>query len=94
MRGRIHESEQGPLSMERRRFPGLLTAIAMMPAGVLAQPAPNFSGVWNLSNERATARRGLIENGTALQRVREPLSAPLDGTGKQTLIYLKETPQI
>ncbi|MGA3081675.1 MAG: hypothetical protein ABSD44_09880 [Terracidiphilus sp.] len=32
----------------------------------------------------------LIENGAALQRVREPINP--DGAGKQTLIYLREAP--
>jgi hypothetical protein len=39
----------------------------------------------------------LIENGAALQRVRERVNtsgdAPDDGDGKQTLIYLREAPQ-
>ena len=35
----------------------------------------------------------LIENGAALQRVREGLNAFPDGTRKQTLIYLREVPQ-
>jgi hypothetical protein len=35
----------------------------------------------------------LIENGAALERVREPLSGSPDGAGKQTLIYLREAPQ-
>ena len=33
----------------------------------------------------------LIENGTALQRVREGVHASPDGAGKQTIIYLRET---
>ena len=32
----------------------------------------------------------LIENGAVLQRVREGVTASPDGTGKQTLIYLRE----
>jgi hypothetical protein len=35
----------------------------------------------------------LIENGAALQRVREGLNPSPDGAGKQTLIYLREVPQ-
>jgi len=35
----------------------------------------------------------LIENGAALQRVREGGNASPDGAGKQTLIYLREAPQ-
>jgi hypothetical protein len=35
----------------------------------------------------------LIENGAALQRVREGVNASPDGAGKQTLIYLREGPQ-
>lgn len=35
----------------------------------------------------------VIENGAALQRVREGLNASSDGAGKQTLIYLREAPQ-
>ena len=35
----------------------------------------------------------LIENGAALQRVREGLNASPHGAGKQTLIYLREAPQ-
>jgi hypothetical protein len=35
----------------------------------------------------------LIENGAALERVREPLNPLPDGAGKQTLIYLRERPQ-
>jgi len=34
----------------------------------------------------------LIENGAALQRVRERENASPDGAGKQTLIYLREAP--
>ncbi|AXC15931.1 hypothetical protein ACPOL_6719 [Acidisarcina polymorpha] len=35
----------------------------------------------------------LIENGAALERVREGAKASPDGTGKQILIYLREPPQ-
>jgi hypothetical protein len=35
----------------------------------------------------------LIENGAALQRVREGVNASPGGAGKQTLIYLREAPQ-
>jgi len=35
----------------------------------------------------------LIENGAALQRVREGVNAFPDGAGKQTLIYLRQAPQ-
>ena len=35
----------------------------------------------------------VIENGAVLQRVREAVNASPDGAGKQTLIYLRETPQ-
>ena len=35
----------------------------------------------------------MIENGAALQRVREGVNASPDGAGKQTLIYLREAPQ-
>ena len=35
----------------------------------------------------------MIDNGAALQRVRERVSASPDGAGKQTLIYLREAPQ-
>lgn len=42
-----------------------------------------------LSRERWT----LVENGAALQRVREGFNASSHGAGKQTLIYLKEAPQ-
>jgi hypothetical protein len=34
----------------------------------------------------------LIDNGAALQRVREPFNALSDGAGKQTLIYLRKAP--
>jgi len=34
----------------------------------------------------------MIENGAALQRVREGLSPSSDATGRQTLIYLREAP--
>ena len=36
----------------------------------------------------------LTENGAALQRERENLSAPEDGSRKQTLIYLRKSPQV
>jgi hypothetical protein len=35
----------------------------------------------------------LIENGAALERVREGAKGSPDSTGKQTLIYLREVPQ-
>ncbi len=35
----------------------------------------------------------LIENGAVLKRVREPRNASPDGTGRQTLIYLREAPE-
>lgn len=35
----------------------------------------------------------LIENGAALQRVREPADASPDGAGKQTMIYLRQAPR-
>jgi hypothetical protein len=35
----------------------------------------------------------LIDNGAALQRVREGAGASKDGPGKQTLIYLRQLPQ-
>jgi hypothetical protein len=153
-------------------FLGLLLAIPMVPAGLLSQPNPDFSGTWQQSNERSSPKRmgnvtlqiqhrnpeltvettivrgsgatrhavqryttdgksslstgadgdefhtsivwngqslvfsieehedgrillsketwTLIENGAALQRVREPVSP--DGAGKQTLIYLRQAP--
>jgi hypothetical protein len=35
----------------------------------------------------------LLENGAVLERVREPLDTPAVGTRKQTLIYLRQSPQ-
>jgi hypothetical protein len=35
----------------------------------------------------------LLENGTALERVREPLNASPDEPGKQTIVYLRQAPQ-
>ena len=35
----------------------------------------------------------LIENGAALERIREPLGSPAGAAGKQTLIYLRVAPQ-
>jgi hypothetical protein len=50
---------------------GLVLGFAMMPAVILAQAAPNFSGTWNLSNERSIPKRG----GSATLRIdhRDPL---------------------
>jgi hypothetical protein len=68
--------------MKGRMFLGLLLAILMAPAGICPQSAPDFSGTWTL-----------IENGAALQRVRERVNGSPDGAGKQTLVYLREAQQ-
>lgn len=65
------------------------TSIVWMGQSLVFQVEEHEDGRILRSRETWTLR----ENGSLLERVREPLDAPSGGAGKQTLIYLREAPQ-